>query len=446
MSKKCYNSAMMDHDSVIRRQFNNDQEAYKRFMQTEINERKAALLSSLEIVDGKTKAVKDAVRVTQSMLTGLKKDEKEIDKLFNHFKEMVLQIADWDHAHADHYNENLRAERAKYTNIKTSVVTTITDVEGKLAEYETERGQGHGAHGGAPVMHDADNDDEQGATIAASAFKQVLKPDKLSCTASPSNLEDWERQFKAFFAASMAQKAPISVQQEIFLKFLDPTLCKRIKRSLEMDTTIVANELDGEEATALYILRQEFKAIHPSLTRQLSLFEMKQAKGQKWTDFFHTWEDAFFNADLEGITAKQLAVILLVAGTSDTDLLEEFQKKSSSCRRELLAMATVYEANNKDRDFIASAKNGASANVATAGRGKPIQKVNVFFQTLKKEGRCYRCLEKLSEGHTSRCAGKTAKCDACKRTGHLTNACSSKNPGVGASAFAASASGGEGSG
>ena len=168
----------------------------------------------------------------------------------------------------------------------------------------------------------------------------------MSSTASPSILEDWQRRFKAYFAASRANTAPVNVQQEIFLTFLDATLCKRIKRKLLFDTShtaVVTNNADGEEVSALQILIDKFKAIHPSLMCQLQLFRMLQAKGQKWTDFFHAWEDEFYNADIEGIDYKSLSVILLISSTTDTDLVEEFQTKDSPTTEELLQIATTDE-------------------------------------------------------------------------------------------------------
>lgn len=70
---------------------------------------------------------------------------------------------------------------------------------------------------------------------------------------------------------------------------------------------------------------------------------MLQAKGQKWTDFFHAWEDEFYNADIEGIDYKSLSVILLISSTTDTDLVEEFQTKDSPTTEELLQIATTDE-------------------------------------------------------------------------------------------------------
>ena len=261
----------------------------------------------------------------------------------------------------------------------------------------------------------------------------------MSSTASPSILEDWQRRFKAYFAASRANTAPVNVQQEIFLTFLDATLCKRIKRKLLFDTTVVTNDRDGEEVSALQILIDEFKAIHPSLVRQLQLFRMLQANGQKWTDFFYVWEDAFYT-DLEGIDYKSLSVILLISSTTDTDLEEEFQRKDSPTTEQLQQIATRYDENNKDRNFIAGSKDWPAANMATAGKGKPITKINAFFQQLKKEVRCYRCIEKGGEGHKERCTVLTTKCGACQKPGHTTAASTSKH--ASASVHAATASGG----
>ena len=110
----------------------------------------------------------------------------------------------------------------------------------------------------------------------------------------------------------------------------------------------------------------------------------------------------------------------------------------------LLQTATRYEANNKDRCFINGSKDGPSANVATAGRGKPIAKFNAFFQQLKKEGRCFRCMEKGGLDHKTNCVGLKSTCSSCHKAGHTTAACGSKHASAstGGSVQSASASGG----
>ena len=435
---------MLDHDNLIRTQFNGDGNLYKRFMQNQVTERVAVLLSTMEITTGKANAISAAVRVTQSMLATLKKDERDLDKIFNSFKDMVLQIADWDHDNLAHYTQRLQTERDKYTNAKATIITALTDIEGKLAAYEAERP----TDGAVAELDVDDGDDDDGAAAVRNPraeWKQVLKPFQLPSNATPAGLEDWERRFLAWFKASGAATSCLEMQQELFLNYLDATLNKRIKRKIRMDTPVVANDADGEEATAIHILRCEFRALHPTLKRQLALIASAQPKGQRFSDFFYTWDDSRLNAQLESVDFDTLSVILLMHATTDADLLKEFQrqKANSSTVYDLLEIATEYEANNLDRNFIASNRSQASAAPATAGRGKPIGNINAFFQQLKKEGRCARCLEKISDGHKERCPGKTAKCESCKRTGHLTTACASKHANAGASASAASASGGD---
>ena len=183
------------------------------------------------------------MRVKPSLLVSLKKEEKALDKSFADCKEMILQLADFDIDHAEAHNEKLRAERDKYTNVKSAISAAITVIEAKIAQYETKQ---------LVATRPAHRDDTESTDkpVNVGNFKQVLKPDKLSSTASPSILEDWQRQFKAYFAASRANTAPVNVQQEIFPTFLDAILCKRIKRKLLFDTT-VTNDADGEEASAL---------------------------------------------------------------------------------------------------------------------------------------------------------------------------------------------------
>ena len=271
--------SVYDHDKLIQRQFDGDGEAYKRWMQLRITESRAILHFAMAIISAKAVAISDAARVTPAMLISIKREEKSMDKLFVDCKECILQLADYEPTNTEAHNAKLQAERDKYTKVKSTVAVAITEIEAKIAQIDHER----------PPTATVTTDDTESTDYPVNVgnFKQVLRPEKLSSTASPFVLEDWQRQFREYFAASRANAAPVNVQQEIFLTFLDATLCKRIKRKLLCDTTVVTNNMDGDEDSGLQIPVNEFKVIHPSLERQLELFRMMQGKGQKWADFFH---------------------------------------------------------------------------------------------------------------------------------------------------------------
>ena len=424
-----------NHDVVIKKDFKGDKDAYLRHMQSEATELRAAFLSTLEIAGRKAQATRATPRVTQAMVAAMTKEDKDIDKAFNKVQDLLLQVADYDSPHEKDYRAKLQGFRDQYTVVKKEVALALTDAEGRLAEDEANPVPA-AANGGA-----AAGPATAPAPTTAADYKTLLKPFILSATAAPTELEEWERRFGVFFNAINAKDSANDVKHALFLSFVDATICKKLKRKIEMDMPIFTNAVDAD-ATVMNLLREEFIAMHPSLSRQLSLFKMGQSKGQRMSDFYYSWEDNLLNANLEDINFDKLSIILLMHATADTELVKEFQKKAKTAtqRKDLLEIIIEYEAHDRDRSYLAKARDGPAAHVALAGRGKPISNINSFFQNLKKEGRCYRCLEKLTDGHVDICKGKNAKCTACNRTGHLTSACGSKHATRGASAAAAAAS------
>ena len=167
------------HATVVDGRFGGDGRAYINWLKLSITEARAELASSMAIIGAKADAITNATRVTSPMLISLKRDERDRDEPLAEYRQLSLTLADYD-------TDN----------------TTSTAVEAKIATYI------HEAH--AHVNQD-DHDDGEERPVDAGTFKQVLKPDKLSSTASPS-LGDWTRRFRAYFATSRVTTAPIEVQ------------------------------------------------------------------------------------------------------------------------------------------------------------------------------------------------------------------------------------------
>ena len=108
---------MYNHVVVIQRQFDGDADAYKRWVQIHITERRAILHSSLAIISAKAAAIGDTIRVKPSMLVSLKKEEKALDKSFADCKEMILQLPDFD---IDHARPKMRSSRQSGISTLTS--------------------------------------------------------------------------------------------------------------------------------------------------------------------------------------------------------------------------------------------------------------------------------------------------------------------------------------
>ena len=73
------------------------------------------------------------------------------------------------------------------------------------------------------------------------------------------------------------------------------------------------------------LLREYFALIHPPLLkRQVELFKLVQKPGESFTSLSVRFDEAWDDAEMDNISTERLKVIQLIAGTTDTELIDRF--------------------------------------------------------------------------------------------------------------------------
>ena len=56
-----------------------------------------------------------------------------------------------------------------------------------------------------------------------------------------------------------------------------------------------------EPGSIVHYLHEKFNSVHPLSSRHLKLFQMVQKSGQAWSAYYAKWEEAYRNADMDGM-------------------------------------------------------------------------------------------------------------------------------------------------
>ena len=93
------------------------------------------------------------------------------------------------------------------------------------------------------------------------------------------------------------------------------------------------------------LLREYFALVHPPLLRrQVEVFKLVQKPGESFTAFEVRFDEAWKDAEMDNITTERLKVIQLIAGTTDTELIDRFLELDEPTCEDLYNTACKYEA------------------------------------------------------------------------------------------------------
>ena len=93
------------------------------------------------------------------------------------------------------------------------------------------------------------------------------------------------------------------------------------------------------------LLREYFALIHPPLLkRQVELFKLAQRRGESFMSFETRFEEDWDDAKMDNISTERLKVIGLIAGTTDTELIDRFLELEEPTCEDLCRIADNYEA------------------------------------------------------------------------------------------------------
>ena len=352
---------------------------------------------------------------------------KQLQNRFLHLKQFYLYIVAID--------EESKAK--KWTDDSESLNTTFSglnkDCLRLLAEYEQTRAEERS--GTNEAVTEGHSRGEPSTYVPQIRVQSLLKPEPLSFDFSPHSFRLWKDSYKQFFKSSKLGIGTRSEQRGFLLQ----TLAEDVKNCVYAKLT---DSMDLEQCLAQ--LDVEFTKRYPEVTRRQEYFLHQQARGQKWSSFFHKEEQLALEADIENITEDQLRVQFLISQTIDKQLRTKLLKLNQPTRLALLEEALIFEnekliSKNLDRNQSEDNKTRKTDEVVNKEKpwSKKVQKSkskeNTRFTSRPKfKGKCDGCgivghKKVHCRAQKSSPRGK-ATCYNCKQEGHFMAECRNKKP------------------
>ena len=445
----------IDHQKILNDFYNGDQAFYHNVLQQDAEDASANLKPFLVHVETRCNSYKNAKRVSDTWVNQLEQDQAKMDSLLSVFVKAVNACVSFDlafkkGANVDAFKLKMTTARDGVTRCNKMITETLAACESVLAEYYAESaGAGQTRNRRRRRVSDDESDDEETRDTPASNFKAMCKPDKLQHNDTPSKFEEWVDQVKGYCHASELLRANILTQQQVILRCVDSDLRTYLMRLMGKTTPLFGinvrsvEDARAEPGSIVAYLNDKFKCSHPLSARRLHLFRLVQQSGQTWSSYYEQWMKAFKAADMSAeLVSDVVPVTLLMAGTLDEKLIDEFQRLKNPTCQMLYDTAVEFEANRRVRKVM-RVNDSAKVNRTESERKKPYRGGNAdnyikqHFKKLEAEGRCCKCAEKIGsqgeEAHKKSCKANGAKCKYCsskgfgsRAKGHLEAACAKK--------------------
>ena len=163
-----------------------------------------------------------------------------------------------------------------------------------------------------------------------------LKPEKIDSSVTPLLFLNWCQRFATYFRANGLLDQTIAEQKEFAMELVSETLWNNIQGNLSDVIPVVRIDNNGRPIinnnvnqqnrwTFLDHLNDEFKRIHPILTRRLEVLKFKQSN-QGTLTFLAELEKHVVASDLDNMTHMQLKLSLAVNGIKSEKLRIEVLK------------------------------------------------------------------------------------------------------------------------
>lgn len=280
-----------------------------------------------------------------------------------------------------------------------------------------------------------------------------LKPMKLAKDASALEYRKWLQDFRDYYEASQFAVAPLGTQRAYLRHCLSPEIDAMLAKDVTRDTDVVEDEnLTNTEKCCLDYLTEYFLKEKPLVTRRLAYFKALPKKGQIYSEFVRTLDQMGDEAHIQSCTWDDTAVMRRICACPDNELvrrmlqvkvptMETIDEAISNYETETITMGEI--------DNLDKSNSGAQAFAAKTGKGKkkgggepskpPANASSSsnssdqfldFLEKKKKQGLCYKCNQRWSDGH--QCSAKNHTCENCGKKGHVASCCNSKPAGAAA--------------
>ena len=255
---------------------------------------------------------------------------------------------------------------------------------------------------------------------------QDLKPNfTLGFDNSPTELNAWIAQFKAYFDASKLSTLQIYEQQSFLRQALHPELWTAISQYINVHTTVFDTDDDFGEVSCISAIKDAFQVRYPKIMRRYRFFTYQRRGTQTFTSFYSQLKELALAAELENMTQNDYLIFRIIIGINDPATVDKLLAipQENFNLEEIHRVATALEAAKNYSSFKNNSNNGNSSNYVS--QKKPSNKPPPSkIDQLKAKGLCFRCGKKLhSKGE--QCPHKTSKCHNCGILGHISPVCNS---------------------
>ena len=296
---------------------------------------KAHFTRALQAADRAEQGVASIRPATAAMLQTLKLAQDKADLQFDKLLRALhaLEVADPDELQATALDAEAASRRRDDAHLR--LLACMAAVEASV------RKQARDDAADAAAIATAATAAQPGAAAAdrrpAPKANMALKPQELSRDASPTEMQVWLAQLRAYFSSSGFDRCSVPDAQAYLLACLDPALAARIRPTLT-DTTPIFGKV-----SATSTIETEFLLANPLFSRRLEFFRAKQSAGEPFTDFAIRVRNLANMADLDKIKPDDIMIIGFIMGTTDDKLREKFLKDPEPTLDGLRLIARNYE-------------------------------------------------------------------------------------------------------
>jgi hypothetical protein len=261
-----------------------------------------------------------------------------------------------------------------------------------------------------------------------------LKPSfKLRPDSYPSEVGMWKKTFLAFANASgFDQYTP--AERHIFLfSCVTVPLATRIQ---EHDNYRDNLPIDGDDSL-MSILADIFGVRFPLFNRRLEYFRLKQAPGQRCSDWYMKLHQRGDTAEIRSLTMEDIEIFRIFTGVTDQELRKRLfliqdptlaKLKAEIQRYEALTSAETALNNEKARARKSTAKPTPYRN-QKSGKPQPKGKKRPELPDALKNV-CPRCGSRNHSGRDCPVDSKKLYCKTCQINGHTDKVCFKKHLGT----------------
>ena len=272
-----------------------------------------------------------------------------------------------------------------------------------------------------------------------------LKPPVLKESDPPTKMSYWIEFMCEYFYQSGFGADKLSTQHGLILQNLEPELQKKMMPKFKTDAAKTYqvfhdNPKDHpmQEGTIMGILIQHWKEVYPIQTRRMAFFSQKQRyPAESVLEYYIRMNELDKSADLSSMTAEEAFITGFLGTIVDPYYMRELRNlRNITTREELEQEITRLETAQRECKYFLQneqqinkvntdyrkRKEEAMSPTQNHGNDKGQPKPRMRRVPESAKGMCLCC--GLRDHAYDACKQrKTAKCNICKKTGHLGAAC-----------------------